>query len=314
MVKHVTPSRFLKIFLRKAVLPVLFVMLCAPAFFVCADVVQEPDSAAEQFPATQDASGIAEGQETESGKKTTGFTESKELSESTESKELSESTESKEPTEPTEPIVEEDLTEDAEPPLVIDWEEQRRINPDIIGWLYVDGMSHISYPILYSGDNEYYLHRNYLREEVFAGSVFMESLNTPDFADPNTILYGHNMADGSMFGSLKFMDTQEAYDAHPHFWILTPRGDYRYRIFSMFFTEVDSDVYLIYTWHGPEFRDWEKRWLEKSDVYTGVPLTRQDRTVVLSTCTSDSTRRFVVFGKCVSSRKPVHIRTCADLW
>lgn len=213
--------------------------------------------------------------------------------------------------EPAEPP-EEDIIEDAEPPIEVDWDEMKALNPDIIGYLHVDGMPVISYPILYSGDDEYYLHRDVNGEELYAGSIFLEALNSPDFADPNCLIYGHNMADGSKFGSLKFMDSQEKYDANPYFWILTPRGNYRYKIFSMFRTPATSDVYLVYSWHGSSFLAWEKMWRESSDVKTDVPLTAQDRTVCLTTCTSDENVRFVVFGKCVSSKKPVHTRTIAD--
>lgn len=202
------------------------------------------------------------------------------------------------------PAPETDLIEDAEPPLEIDWDEMEAVNPDIIGYLYIDGMPNISYPILYSGDNDFYLHHNLHKEEAYKGSIFLEGLNTPDFADPNCLIYGHNMADGTMFGSLKYLNSQELYDEHPYFWILTKNGNYRYKIFSMFHAEVGSDVFSVYGWHGPQFKEWEEKWQKKSEVAADVPLTTMDYTVCMTTCTSDRSMRFVVFGKCVSSEKP----------
>ena len=200
-----------------------------------------------------------------------------------------------------------------EAPVSVDWDGMAARNPDIIGWLYVGAMPHISYPILYSGDNDYYLHRNDLGEEEFRGSIFMEQLNHTDFADPDTILYGHNMADGTMFGALKFLDSEEAYAKDPYFYILTPSGNYTYKIFSMFFTEAGSDVYLVYDWHGPEFLNWQERWKAKSDIKTDVPLSESDHTVILTTCTSDASMRFVVFGKCISNDRPTPVLRIADI-
>ena len=201
-----------------------------------------------------------------------------------------------------------DIIEDAEPPFEVDWDEMRAINEDIIGYLYIDGMTNISYPILYSGEDDFYLHHNMYGEDEYAGSIFLEGLNTPDFADPNSILYGHNMANASMFGSLKYMNSQELYDRHPYFWIMTPEGNYRYKIFSMFYTSVDSDVYLLYEYNGPAFKRWEEEWQAASEVKNTVPLTTKDKTVCMTTCTSDASKRFVVFGKCVSSEKPVRAK------
>ncbi len=202
--------------------------------------------------------------------------------------------------EPSEP----DIIEDAEPPLEIDWAEMYRINPDIMGWLYVDALPQISYPIMQSTDNDFYLHHNERKESAFAGSIFMDYINYPDFADPNTLIYGHNMGNGSMFGSLKYLNNQEVCDRNPYFWILTPYGSYRYKIFSVFNTQIDSDAFLLYTFNGSAFLKWAKLMREQSDVETDVPLTVLDKIAYLSTCTSESTRRLVVMGKCVSAVKP----------
>lgn len=198
-----------------------------------------------------------------------------------------------------------DLTEDAEPPMTVDWAELKAINPDIIGWIYVDGETTINYPVLKAEDNDYYLHRTFRKEQRYAGSIFMDYHNHSDFADPDTIIYGHNMRNGSMFGMLKFLYDQEAYDRNPYFWILTPDGNYRYHIFAIFRTKVDSAVYTLFSQNGPDFLGWEQNLQKASGVSNSVPLTEQDKTVILSTCTSDKSERTVVIGKCVSSQKPV---------
>ena len=183
------------------------------------------------------------------------------------------------------------------PPLDIDFAELQEINPDVIGWLYVEAIPSINYPILQGEDNEYYLHRTFRKEALFPGSIFVECQNSPDFTDPHTIVYGHNMRNGSMFGMLKTMRTQEVYDKSPYFWVFTPEASMRYKIFSTFETSATGDVYVLFSRTGEEFLEWETQWQEASRIKNGVPLKEHDRVVTLSTCTSNSERRCVVMGK-----------------
>jgi hypothetical protein len=76
-----------------------------------------------------------------------------------------------------------------------------QINPDVYGWISIAGTD-INYPIVQGKDNDEYLHRTYKRENLFVGSIFMDYQNSADFSDCNSIIYGHNMKDGSMFGKL----------------------------------------------------------------------------------------------------------------
>jgi sortase B len=197
-----------------------------------------------------------------------------------------------------------DLIEDTDPPVNVNWTGLKAINPDIIGWIYVDGEKTINYPVLKATDNDYYLHRTFRKEPRYAGSIFIDYHNNGDFADPDTIIYGHNMRNGSMFGTLKFLYDQEKYDKNPYFWILTPNGNYRYHIFAIFKTKVNSSVYTLFSQNGSEFLEWERNLQKASGVKNTVPLTEQDKTVILSTCTTDKSERTVVIGKCVSSQKP----------
>ena len=196
------------------------------------------------------------------------------------------------------------LIEDAEPPLEVDWDELKSVNSDIVGWIYVEAQSGISYPICQTTDNEYYLHRTFRKEPIFAGAIFEEFCNSPEFSDPNTIVYGHNMKSGSMFGMLKRLKEQSRYDEAPYFWILTPKGNYRYHIYAAFDTPVNSDVYMLFSKQGKEFMEWEQKMQNASEVSNSVPLAEDDFTVTLSTCTSDESVRCVVLGKLVSTARP----------
>ncbi|EGP9899719.1 class B sortase, partial [Listeria monocytogenes] len=82
----------------------------------------------------------------------------------------------------------------------------QKLNKDMVGWLTIAD-TEIDYPILQSTDNDYYLHHNYKNEKARAGSIFKDYRNTNEFLDKNTIIYGHNMKDGSMFADLrKYLD------------------------------------------------------------------------------------------------------------
>ncbi|MCR5294563.1 MAG: class B sortase [Lachnospiraceae bacterium] len=196
------------------------------------------------------------------------------------------------------------LIEDAAPPLSADWASLKAVNSDIVGWIYVDAEPAISYPVCRGEDNDYYLHRTFRREDLFAGSIFMDCMNAADFSDPNTVVYGHNMKNGSMFGMLKYLRLQETYDAAPYFWILTPEGNYRYHVYAAMETPVDSEAYNLFYGKGPGFLSWEKRMQAASEVGNSVPLSETDYTVTLSTCTTADTYRCVVMGKLVSSDRP----------
>lgn len=105
----------------------------------------------------------------------------------------------------------------------IDLAGLQKENPDCIGWLYQENSDQISYPIMYSGDDSYYLHTTPDKKYASAGSIFVEGENNPDFSDSHTIIYGHNMRNLSMFGSLKFYHDKGYYEEHPYFQIRTGR-------------------------------------------------------------------------------------------
>jgi sortase B len=191
----------------------------------------------------------------------------------------------------------EDGQTSAVPPLEVDFASLQAINPDIVGWLYIEALD-ISYPVVQGTDNDYYLHRTFEGKDNFSGSIFVEYRNSGDFTDSNTIVYGHNMKNQSMFGKLKLLTEQQKYQESPYFWILTPDQDYRYQIFSMQVTAADSDVYTLFTNPGQEFVDYLYKMQDESEA--ALPLeeefTAESRIVTLSTCTSSETDRFVVQG------------------
>ena len=113
--------------------------------------------------------------------------------------------------------------------------------------IYVDALPDISYPIVKGKDNQTYLHQTYEKNYNFAGTIFVDYENSGDFSDCNTLVYGHNMKNGSMFGHLKkFREDDKLYKQDKYFWILTPERNYRYEIITAYTTGVNSDTYTLF--------------------------------------------------------------------
>ncbi|MBR2259072.1 MAG: class B sortase [Blautia sp.] len=184
-------------------------------------------------------------------------------------------------------------------PMSIDFAALKQVNDDVIGWIYIEALDGISYPIVRGIDNSYYLHMTYQKNYNFAGTIFADYENSDDFNDCNTIVYGHNMKNGSMFGQLRrFSTNADAYNKSKYFWIFTPDKDYRYEIISAYVTGVTSDTYTLFKGPGEEFVEYMKKIVERSEILTTPgELTVQDHIVTLSTCTGDDTTRYVVQGK-----------------
>ena len=178
----------------------------------------------------------------------------------------------------------------------IDFARLTGINEDIIGWIRL-GALNISYPVCQGADNDYYLHRTFERQDNFAGCIFLNCDNSRYFSDQNTIIYGHNMKDSSMFGTLKQLQEQEKYDSNPYFWIFTPTLIFQYRIFSCSNVPAANDPTYVTRFLTSDFEYYLQRQKLQSLVDAHqVEVTGDDRIATLSTCTGDSTVRFVVQG------------------
>ena len=189
------------------------------------------------------------------------------------------------------------------PPIEVDFDKLKSVNEDVVGWIYVDALPDISYPIVKGKDNQTYLHQTYEKNYNFAGTIFVDYENSGDFSDCNTLVYGHNMKNGSMFGHLKkFREDDKLYKQDKYFWILTPERNYRYEIISAYTTGVNSDTYTLFKGPGEEFEKYLETIKGYSEIQTDdTDLTIKDKIVTLSTCTGNESTRFVVQGKRVDA-------------
>ena len=189
----------------------------------------------------------------------------------------------------------ETLPEDAPDRIEVDWEKLKQVNEDIVAWITLPALD-LSYPVVQGKDNEYYLHRSVDGEYLFAGSIFMDYFNHPGLENYNTIIYGHNMRDGSMFARLKEYNDTDVYKACPYFWIYTPDGDHLYKIFSVHTASAKSDTYTVRFKNKETYAAWLVKEKTQSQIETGIELMMEDHVVTLSTCTGDEVNRQVVQG------------------
>ena len=205
--------------------------------------------------------------------------------------------------EPEEPGAEEETgREDSSAVLpVVDFEALRENGPDIIGWLSLPDTA-INYPVTQTDNNEYYLHHLYDGTYNKVGCLFADYENQADFSDRNTIIYGHNMRDGSMFAALNEYGGQSYYDGHPQMYLVTPDGGYVMEVFSAFEAKPaesgsDTSPWRLSWKDDGAYTTWLSEMADRSVIETDVTVTSSDKVLTLSTCTPGSKRRFIVMGK-----------------
>ena len=184
--------------------------------------------------------------------------------------------------------------------IPVDFATLQAENPDIYAWIRIADTP-IDYPILQKeGDDDYYLYRTVDGEEGLPGSIMTEySYNPHAFSeDPVTVVYGHNMLNDSFFSRLKDFQYETFRKEHETIEIYTPEHIYRYRVFA---TVTYDNRHILYnydcnTTEGYQaFLDslYEVRnmptWIEDP-----LPITTDDKMLVLSTCNGNHDQRFLV--------------------
>lgn len=179
----------------------------------------------------------------------------------------------------------------------IDLSALRQVNPDVIGWIRIPD-TRVDYPLLQGEDNQYYLKHTWDNKENSVGSVFLEHRNSPELSDYNTIVYAHNMNDGSMFATLTRYTDAYYWRSHPYVYILTDAGVWRYEVFSSYKAEVESPTYGLSFHQTKTQAEFLLHVLQKSRYDTDIVPAGKDRVLTLSTCSgTDLSKRWVVHAR-----------------
>lgn len=189
------------------------------------------------------------------------------------------------------------------PALEVKGKALKKKNSDYVGWVYVPGTD-ISYPVVYTGNNDDYLHKGFNGGYSYAGTIFLDERNKGTTDEKHMILYGHNMRDGSMFAKIKSFEDQDFYEKHPVFWFITPDKAMLFQIFTAYVAQ-PRDFDVTYSVEAEEFNTYEefadilKKMEEYSEIKTNVFPDSSDQIMALSTCTNARVTRFTVTGKLV---------------
>ncbi|MCM1529734.1 MAG: class B sortase [Alistipes sp.] len=164
-----------------------------------------------------------------------------------------------------------------------------------VGWINVPETK-INYPIMYSGDNDFYLHRAVDGSYLRVGSIFLDYRCNADFTRKINVLYGHNMSDGSMFADvMKFIDT-DYFDSHNYGWLTTENTVYKIDFFSLSQPENYDDFYNV----SADVNAWLDDLRANSFIWRNIGVSEKDWFISLSTCTdSEGSSRTVLTGKLV---------------
>ena len=182
-------------------------------------------------------------------------------------------------------------------PVTVDFDELRRLCGDVIGWICLPDTV-INYPVVQGRDNAYYLERFLDGSTAAGGTLFADFVCPSDFSGQNTIIYGHNMRNGSMFALVDDYADQSFYEEHPVMYLNTPSQNYRIDFFSGFTADPESFVYATAFSSDEEYSAFLRRLIASSEISCPVGVGTDDRIVTLSTCTySGEDLRFVLCGK-----------------
>ncbi len=182
----------------------------------------------------------------------------------------------------------------------IDFAQFQEINPDIYAWITIPDTS-VDYPVVQRADDDrYYLNHAVDGSKGYPGSIYTEDANKKDFSDFDTVIYGHNMKDDSMFGILYRYKEEEFFSTHRELIIYTQTKVLHYNIFAV----CDADNRHILNTNDFSAAAGRKaylRTLRQYDFYncnlgTLNNLTEKDRIVTLSTCTDRNKTRLLVLA------------------
>lgn len=185
------------------------------------------------------------------------------------------------------------------PDISVDVKKLSQEFEGIVGWLYLPETP-IHYPVMQWTDNDYFVHRLPNGNENSAGSIFMDFRVNPDLSGRNYILYGHNMKNDSMFGTVLEYRDPAFFKDHPYLFYFTEDGVFRLEIFAGVHTTADSYVYSFPS-DDEEIGTYLSKIRSSSVFLSDVAVSKEDRIFILSTCSGrvGDDQRFILCAKLV---------------
>lgn len=185
------------------------------------------------------------------------------------------------------------------PQKTLDWAEMMKLNPDIYAWICIPGTG-IDYPVLqHPEDDSYYLEYNMNGTRGYPGCIYTEKLNSKEFTDFDTVIYGHNMRNASMFADLHDYEVSTFFENNPYIFLYAGNKVFVYEIFAAYKAD---DLHILYA-NDFSTREGRQDYLnqilnnsdEKANIKADVPVSVESHLITLSTCVKgESDRRYLV--------------------
>lgn len=186
------------------------------------------------------------------------------------------------------------------PFMNVNFNELLNKNPDTVGWIKVEGTK-VNYPVVQTGDNDYYLKHAFNKSTNIGGWIFADyRVNFKEFGK-NTIIYGHNMNNKTMFGSIPSMLNRSYLNNSDNYYIKisTPTSNSIWKVFSVYTIEPET-YYLKTNFNLETYGDFLSTIKSRSIYDFGIDVTTDDKIITLSTCDNTGTKRVAVHAKMIS--------------
>lgn len=199
-----------------------------------------------------------------------------------------------------EKIKEEIMTNINKDSYEVNFEKLKSQNKDTIAYLTVNNTS-VDNVVVKGSDNDYYLNHNFNKTSNVAGWIFADYRNRFDGEDKNIIIYGHNMRDGSMFGTLKTALNPDWQNNKENkvVTLITEKGKFKYEVFSTYIIEAEEYYLNTEFASDSEYEKFLNTLKKRSNHDFGVSLSTSDKILTLSTCSGNGNKRVVLHARLI---------------
>ncbi len=186
--------------------------------------------------------------------------------------------------------------------LSVDFSDLKAENNDTVAWVKVNG-TNINYPVVQSSNNKYYLKHSFKKSSNRAGWIFMDYRNNITNFDKNTIIYGHNRADSTMFGSLRNVLTSNWLNNTSNHVVMlsTETENSLWQVFSVYHISTTDDYLQTQFSSDTQFLNFINMLKSRSIYNFDTTLTANDKILTLSTCYGNDTERTVLHAKLIKT-------------
>lgn len=195
-------------------------------------------------------------------------------------------------------IVEDKNEDENKEEYTVDFNKLKEQNNETVAWIKVNN-TNVEYPVVRATNNSFYLNHSFDKSKNSAGWIFADYKNKFDNTDKNIVIYGHNMRDDSMFGSLKNILNSDWYnnEENTNIALYTENEKYIYKVFSTY--KIESEDYYIKTEfsNDNEFEKFIKTLKKRSIKNFNIDISKEDSILTLSTCANNNKYRVVLHSK-----------------